>query len=243
MRRGLRAVLVPALLVPMAVMLGAAIPRLDPFPPGRLLRTASAILPGNQGAYLVALSRAARGDQGRYQYFLSIYAAWQMPPAGAKAGTSRKVKWHRVFVSPGDATEIVPRVVQGHGTTRYFPDQKVTLVGAVKFEPDRAALVLAEEHNAAADCGMGRIAVFGPLGTRRFGPVAVIDNPCGISAKVERQTVGRAKVVLTGPYYAKDAPLYKPTIAKARAVLTMQDGKFVETPDYFPIRRLPPAEN
>lgn len=248
LRRRLRRVLPPALLapvavLPVAVLLCAALPRLNPFPPGRLLTTASAILPGNAGAYLVTLSRQTRGTHGQFQYFLSIYAAWQMPPKGAKAGQQPKVPWHRVFVSPGDGQRIVPRVTKGHGTDRYFPEQSVRLVGAVKFEPDRPALVLAQERNTGADCGMGRIAILGPLGDKRFGPVATIDNPCGISAKVERKTIGHAEVVLTGPYYAKDAPLYTPTITKARAVLKMQGGKFLETPEYFPIKLLAKPEN
>ena len=205
-----------------AILLMAAKPRLSPPPPGVIVNEVSAPFAGG-GAYTVAASRAPRGTDGLFQYFLSIYAAW---PGAA---------WHLVYAA--DKT-LIPEVVQGHGTQRFFPDQSLVLGGTVSFSPNAAAYAIVTMHNAAADCGEGRVILLGPLGGHRFGPAAVIANPCALSAAIEGD-----HLVLTGPYYAKGAPLFAPTIPKARAVLRMYGDSFLETPAYFSLesRLMQPA--
>ncbi|HET9146985.1 MAG TPA: hypothetical protein VFN77_02940 [Acetobacteraceae bacterium] len=202
-----------ALAVLAAPFLAAAVPLLRPWPPGAIMREVSAPLPRG-GAFTVVASRAPRGSQ--FQYYLSIYAAW---PGAA---------WHRVFLAPSQASQAIPLVTQGHGTTRFFPDQTLTLLGTVPMKPDAAPFAVAEMHNAGADCGEGTVMLLGETGRRRFGPVLTLSNPCALTAKI----VGD-HIELSGPYYAKGAPLYKPTISHARALLRYRGGHFTETPDYF----------
>ena len=196
-----------------AVFLMAAVPMLSPAPPGAMVQQVSAPLPEG-GAYTVVASRAGRGA-GLFQYYLSVYAAW---PGKA---------WHRVYTSDG---QLIPEVTQGHGTKRFFPDQTLKLLGVVSFGGGAPPFAVAEMHNAAADCGEGRVMLLGPLAQRKFGPVAVIRNPCGLTA-----TIIGDYMALTGPYYAINAPLYKPTMAKAVAILNYHAGRWYETPDYFKI--------
>ncbi|HET9147367.1 MAG TPA: hypothetical protein VFN77_04910 [Acetobacteraceae bacterium] len=202
-----------ALAVLAAPFLAAAVPLLRPWPPGAIMREVSAPLPRG-GAFTVVASREPRGS--RFQYYLSIYAAW---PGAA---------WHRVFLAPDGSRPVIPRVTQGHGTTRFFPDQTLTLLGTVPMKPGAAALAVAEMHNAGADCGEGTVMLLGQKSGRRFGLVLTLSNPCALSARIEGD-----HIQLSGPYYAKSAPLYKPTIAHARAILRYRHGRFTETPDYF----------
>lgn len=208
MRR--RSALLAALAAP---LLAAAVPLLRPWPPGQIRREVSAPLPGG-GAYTAVASREPRGSQ--FQYYLSIYAAW---PGAA---------WHRVFLAPSRESRAIPLVAQGHGTTRFFPDQTLKLLGTAPMKPRSAPLAVAEMHNAGADCGEGTVMLLGQTGGRRFGPVLSLSNPCALTAKIAGD-----HLELSGPYYAKNAPLYKPTINHARAVLRYRHGHFTETPDYF----------
>ncbi len=212
------------LLVLPALLLMAAVPRLAPAPPGVVVNQVSApLLEG--GAYTVVASRAARGTAGLFQYYLSVYAAW---PGAA---------WHLVYATADH--RLIPKVTQGHGTPRFFPSQTLNLLGTVSFGGGAPPFAVAEMHNAAADCGEGSVMLLGPLAGRKFGPVAVIRNPCALTAQI----IGDY-MALTGPYYARGAPLYKPTMAKAVAILNYHAGHWYETPDYFPIesgfRRQPP---
>jgi hypothetical protein len=208
------------LLVLPAVFLVAAVPRLSPAPPGTILREVSAPLPQG-GAYTVIASRSSRGTGHSFQYYLSIYAAW---PGKA---------WHLVYTSRNNPDHLIPEVLQGHGTSRFFPKQRLNLLGVVS--PERAApLAVAEMHNAAADCGEATVMLLGPQEPRRFGPVVAISNPCGLTA-----TIAGHHIVLHGPYYARGAPLYAPTIPKAVAILRRRAGGWVETPPYFTLR-IPP---
>ncbi|MHB1303340.1 MAG: hypothetical protein ACYCZB_07675 [Acidiphilium sp.] len=163
---------------------------------------AEPVATARSGSLSAVLSRAPRGA-GNFQYFLDVRAGKRL-----------------VLAAPPN--RLIPRLVQGHGTARYFPMQRVALAGIARL--DGADFALVEELNTGADCGMGRVALIG-----RHGTALILDNPCGLAARIER-----GRVILTGPYYAKDAPLYKPTIPQARAVLTRQDGRFVETPCRFP---------
>lgn len=156
------------------------------------------------GSLSAVLSRAPRGA-GNFQYFLDVHDGKRL-----------------VLAAPPD--KVIPHLVQGHGTARYFPMQRVALAGIARL--GGANFVVIEERNTGADCGMGRVALIG-----RHGTALMLDNPCGLAARIER-----GRVILTGPYYAKDTPLYRPTIAHARAVLRRVDGSFVETPGYFPPR-------
>jgi hypothetical protein len=204
-------------LIALTVPLMAAVPRLSPSPPGTILHQVSAPLAGG-GGYTVVASRSPRGTAGLFQYYLSIYAGWP------------GVAWHRVYTSQDNADHLIPQVAQGHGTTRYFPTQSLKLLGMIDFGAG-TPLAVAEMHNAAADCGDATVMLLGPRQRHQFGPVAVIGNPCALTAKIAGHYI-----VLNGPYYAKGAPLYKPTINKAQAILRFERGGFTETPDYFKVK-------
>lgn len=213
MRRRNFLLILPAMFLP-AMFLAAAVPLLRPWPPGQIQREISAPLPGG-GAYTIVASREERGNNGLFQYYLSIYAA------------TPGVAWHRAFLAPAGGNSVIPLVVQGHGTTRFFPAQTLKLLGTVPIQPHAAPFAVAEMHNTGADCGTGTVILLGKI-KKRFGSALVISNPCALTAKIARDYVE-----LAGPYYAKDAPLYKPTIVHARAALRYRHGHFVEIPDYF----------
>jgi hypothetical protein len=201
-----------------AIFLMAAVPRLSPAPPGTLVNQVSAPL-RRAGAFTIVASRQARGTAGLFQYYLSIYAAW---PGAA---------WHLVYASDDG---LIPDVVQGQGTARFFPDQTLKLLGVISFGGGAPPLAVAEMHNEAADCGEGSVMLLGPIARHAFGPVAILRNPCALTAKI-----AGSYIVLTGPYYAKGARLYKPTSVKAVAILRYRAGQWFETPHYFKITSRP----
>lgn len=156
------------------------------------------------------LARSPRGD-ANFQYFLTV----------SHAG-------HTVLSSPGDRARLIPRLLHFPGdAARWFPQQEVRLVGVARLAG--LPFVVIVEHNTAADCGWARVGLVGP-----DGRVVVIDNACGLDARI-----GRDRLILSGPYYGPGAPLADPTIPHATATLARRHGHFTLEPGYFQLRRLP----
>ncbi|GAN74135.1 hypothetical protein Apmu_0139_12 [Acidiphilium multivorum AIU301] len=162
------------------------------------------------GPLSATLRRSPRGP-GNFQYFLSVRNNGRV-----------------IFSSPGDPTQLIPRLVRPAGAPRWFPQQRAHLAGIAVLGGRRFAIVA--EHNTGADCGEGTV---GLVGSR--GELVTVRNPCALDV-----AIGHGEVRLAGPYYAPGAPLVDPTIVRAAAILTFRGGKPVESPPYFRMRTSSP---
>lgn len=177
--------------------------------------------------YRVVTSRSPVGHPPEDQWTLSI---------SAQNGSD---DYRLLYESPGgaDPFHIVPKLEQGTNGSRFFPHETVRIVGGGQLMGETRDQVLVLVHAEAADCGSSTLSVIATQsGT---GPVEIpvqASNPCALTATIEHHTI-----VLRGPYYDKNAPLYKPTINKAVATLRYENNAWVEKPAYFKLNypRLP----
>ena len=123
----------------------------------------------------------------------------------------------------------------------WFPAQSAKIVGAGTFMGPGAQQIVVESQAVGADCGTAHVDVlYYDASMHMIMTTLSVENPCGLDAKIVRGKNGD-ELQLTGPYYAKDAPLYKPTKPHATATLHFVNGKGVwaQTPAYFKIVTTP----
>lgn len=155
------------------------------------------------------------------QWYLSIYSI---------DDTTYELKYQ----SPRDG-EPLSRVTRVGSTGGWLPAQDLKIIGAGVFEKPAIEQLVVQSYEAAADCGMGAVTVFAyDFKTNTVHPVAIVKNYCRLSASIVRGGDADA-IVLSGPYYSSSAPLCCPTKASVTAALRYRNGKWVETPEYFPL--------
>ena len=177
-------------------------------------------------AWHVVTSRTLAGKQmGEtpvYQWYLSFYAPSQN---GLKL----------VYRLPNKSTLLIPNVTKAHGAQMYFPHEQLTIVGTGELERSGVQDVVVQSHAFAADCGIATIAVFGAKSagtTFTVEPRVTVNNACSLNASIVKNGALQ-NVRLSGPYYAKSAPLCCPTKPNAAAMLTFSAGTWSVKPDYF----------
>ncbi|MDQ6931307.1 MAG: hypothetical protein M3126_11660 [Candidatus Eremiobacteraeota bacterium] len=177
--------------------------------------------------YRVVASRSPVGQPPEEQWTLSV---------SAQNGSD---EYHPLYESPAgpDPFHLVPKLERGANTARFFPHETVRIIGAGQLMGEARDQVLVLVHAEAADCGSSTLSVISTQSGA--GPVEVpvqVNNPCNLTATIEHHTI-----VLRGPYYNKNAPLYKPTMNKAVATLRYENNAWVEKPAYFALKypRLP----
>lgn len=198
--------------------LAAAQGSLQPAPPGTVVQNIGAYLAGDgmNSRYQVVASRKQVGTADEIQWYLSVYGPSQK-------GTAL------LFQSPsGSETDaLVPKLEQGSGTKMYFPRETLKIAGKGQLMGEARDQVVALITAASADCGGATAAILSAEGDR-VRVAARVDNPCGLTAKIQHHTI-----VLSGPYYNKTAALCCPTKVHAVATLRYTDGMWVEKPQYF----------
>ena len=202
---------------------------LHPAPPGTVMQKAVAYLAGDamHSRYQIIVSRTPLGKPVQYQWHLSVYAQ------------NGDQDFRLAYESPSatDRYALVPKLEPGHGTTMFFPQETVSIVGSGQLMGEARDQTLVLVHAAAADCGESTLSVLAASDGVLSVPVQV-SNLCGLSASIAHHTI-----VLRGPYYNRTAPAYKPTKNNAVATLKYVDGAWVERPQYFRLNypKAPPA--
>jgi hypothetical protein len=193
---------------------------LQPSPPGSVVQNVGAYLAGDgmNSRYQVVASRKQVGTADEIQWYLSVYG----PPS--ERGP-QPLLYQSPSLSEGDG--LVPKLEQGHGTKLYFPRETLKIVGKGELMGEARDQAVAQITAASADCGGATVAVLQADGNR-VHVAARVDNPCGLTAKIDHHTI-----VLSGPYYGKNAALCCPTKPHAVATLRYVDGAWVEKPQYF----------
>jgi hypothetical protein len=216
--------------IAIAALSGAlpAHPHFDVAPPGRVMQTAAAYLNGDAMHsiwYVVASRKPAGKNMGKvpvYQWYLSFYA-----PDGDDGGKL-------VYRLPDKQGTLLSRVEKAHGAEMYFPMQDVKIVGTGQFEHSGVDDVVIWDHQGAADCGASDVTVFGADSNQRVVQRIHVENGCSLTAKILQRN-GSPAILLSGPYYASNAPMCCPTKPKASATLVYQNGGWKMTPDYYAI--------
>lgn len=202
---------------------------LHPAPPGTVIQKAVAYLAGDgmHSRYQIIASRTPLGRPVQYHWHLSVYAQ------------NGDQDFRLAYESPSatDRYELVPKLEPGHGTTMFFPQESVSIVGSAQLMGEARDQTLVLVHEAAADCGESTLSILAAGDGVVSVPVQV-ENLCSLSATIQHHTI-----VLSGPYYNSTAPAYKPTKNHATASLRYVDGRWMEHPQYFKLRypKQPPA--
>lgn len=168
-------------------------------------------------------------SQSFYQFYLSIYQL-------------RGMSYRLRYQSPMNGGPFA-KLAKAHGAELWFPFQNGSIVGAAELlQPGVQQLVVAS-HQTGADCGSAAISVFGYDARRdKVVPEVSVQNGCELSARIVPGAGNNAaSLLLTGPYYGKNAALCCPTKAKASATLRYLGGRWVQTPNYygFTVGKLP----
>lgn len=189
----------------------------DHAPPGDVVQTVNFNFATSKasGLYVAVLSRQllGNGPDGRseYQPYLTVYR--QSPTTGSLT---------RVYQSPGsaDALHVIPkREAIAHAAGIWMPHVEANIVGAGSLMEAGAQQLVVRAYEAGADCGMVAVHVLRLDGAQQIVEAARVENFCNLDAAISAQ-----KLRLTGPYYAKDAPLCCPTKSDAQAVLSYSTG-------------------
>lgn len=203
-----------------------------PAPPGTVVQNETVYLTGdgNFARWQAVVSKKLLGKaNGRafYQWYLSIYA-------------DKRGAYRLRYQSPGNGGPL-STVTPANGAKLWFPVQDVRIVGAGTFMQPGVQELVVRSHEMSADCGAAAVSVFasGPGGG--VVPAVSAGNLCDLNATIEHNEGGDV-IHLSGPYYAANAAACCPTNANARAGLTYQGGKWVQTPTYFKlyVGKLPP---
>ncbi|HTV73217.1 MAG TPA: hypothetical protein VME66_05910, partial [Candidatus Acidoferrales bacterium] len=96
---------------------------------------------------------------------------------------------------------------------------------------------IVETHEAAADCGTGKIAILRLTHHGNIQLDAIVQNSCALTAAIAAGKNGAPDTLtLHGPYYAKDAALCCPTISNATATLAYRNGEWSLSPTYYQLQ-------
>ncbi len=132
------------------------------------------------------------------------------------------------YESPRDGGPLT-KVSKAHGAEMWFPSQSAQIVGAAALMGSSAQQLVVDSHETGADCGSATVTIFRyDNASRKVVPAATVQNGCELTAKISG-----SNVVLTGPYYAKNAAMCCPTKPKATATLVYRNSRWIETPQYF----------
>ena len=196
-----------------------------PAPPGTIVQSQVVYLAGQamHSQWRAVLSKKVVGQdkahgKSFYQWYLSIYQI---------DGTT----YHLQYQSPRDGGPF-QTVEQAHGAPMWFPAEDGKIVGGASLVQSGVENLVVQSTAVGADCGMAMVSVFGAQG-EHVKMLTKVQNPCGLSAAITHKTSGLDTLTLTGPYYAKDAPLCCPTKAKVTTMLHFMDGRWMTTPAYF----------
>ncbi len=227
--RCLIALALAVVLVPFARLAAEEPPHytFSPAPPGTVEQSQLVYLAGQAMhsqwravASVVSLGPTPAGAQF-VQWYLSIYAI-------------NDETYELKYQSPGSGAPLsrVTNVGNGGG---WFPAQDLKIVGRAVLEGPAIEQLVVQSYEAEADCGMSSVTIFGyDFHKNAVRPVAVLNNYCRLSASIIHGT-NRDAVSLTGPYYSPTAALCCPTKPSVTATLRYSNGKWVETPAYFPL--------
>lgn len=187
--------------------------------PGAVVQNVPLAMDGaGSGTWHVTASRIARGSTAErtdYQWYLSVFA-----PSGKLA-----------YRSPGDPASLLTRLQKANGAPYYFPHQTLQIAGTGRLMGSNSEQAVVSIREVGADCGSMTVAVIGAAANGKAAPLARVTNFCDLQPKI----VGDA-VQLTGPYYGPNAPLCCPTKNHAVAMLRYRNGRWAESPTYFPLR-------
>ena len=181
---------------------------------------------GMQSQWRGVLSREFVGkgsSQPFYQYYLSMYQL---------DGNTYRLRYR----SPDNGGPF-SQLAKAHGSELWFPFQNGTIVGAAELmQPGVQQLVVAS-HQTGADCGSATVSVFGfDSRANKVIPEVSVRNGCELSARIIPSAGNNpASLLLTGPYYNKDAALCCPTKPRASAMLRYQGGRWIQTPRYYEV--------
>jgi hypothetical protein len=176
------------------------------------------------------LSRVRLGTVGTtdyYQYYLSIYAI---------DDTTYKLKYR----SPGNGGPF-STVTKPNGADIWFPAQTGKIDAPIWLMSEAKDNLVVESHETGADCGAATVSVFTTNAAGNVIPAVSVRNGCSLTSQPINSKAGR-KLLLTGPYYDKNAAMCCPTKPNATATLQYANGAWVETPRYFELfpGKLPP---
>ncbi len=219
----LLAVAVVALTCASAAAAQTAAASWSPPPPGSIVQQISVGFNGETGAsqwHGIASKKLVGSGNGQkfYQWYLSIYAL-------------RNGAYRLRYQSPRNGGPL-SHVEQADGAKMWFPVQTLRIVGTAALTHPGVRQLVVQSQEMAADCGSATVTVFATKAGGGVGPVATVTNSCDLAATI---AADGTSIVLTGPYYASNAPLCCPTKVKATASLRYRSGKWVESPNYFKI--------
>jgi hypothetical protein len=207
----------------------------SPAPPGTIVQNQLVYLAGeamHSQWRAVASKKLAGSGNGTsfYQWFLSIYAI---------DGTTYRLKYQ----SPAKGGPLTAVKRAAGGAKMWFPLQTLRIVGSAELMQAGVQQLVVQSHEAGADCGTATVTVFAADSHGNVVPAVAVRNGCDLTATIAHgHGAVRDSVVLSGPYYNATAALCCPTKPKANAVLSYRNGRWTETPKYYPlfVGRFPP---
>ncbi len=199
-----------------------------PEPPGTVVQSQRVDLSGEamHSQWRAFASRKYLGSESGnkfYQWYLSIYA-W-----GDACASRCALKYQ----SPADGGPL-SIVEQPEGSKIWFPMQQLRIVGAGEFMQPAVQELVVQSHEMSADCGASTVTVFMATAAGKVVPAVSARNGCDLSASISHGKNGDA-ISLSGPYYGPNAPMCCPTKPHATAMLNYKGGKWIETPNYYPL--------
>lgn len=211
-------------------------PAFSPAPPGTVEQSQLVYLAGeamhSQWRAIASKNLAGRNSgTDFYQWHLSFYAI---------DGTTYRLKYQ----SPTNGGPLSKVTQASDGVKMWFPLQSLKIAGAGEFVKQGVQQLVVASHEAGADCGSATVTVFGTSAGGAVVPLVSVRNGCALKAAIAHAKTSGARdaIVLSGPYYNATAPMCCPTKPKAAAVLSYRNGKWTETPNYFPfyVGKFPP---
>ncbi len=216
-----------ALLLLSTLSVGSAAVQFNRPPPGRVDRVQEVYFHGHNknGRYIAVSSRRLlarpRPPVVVYQPYLTVYLQ------NASSNVARPI-----YQSPGDSIGLIPQVRQLRRFPMVFmPAASMQILGVGDFAANGRQELVVGVHTSAADCGMVDIHVLSLSARNKVTNMLQLQNYCRLSAAIAR---GRY-LVLSGPYYAPGAALYRPTINNARSSVAYdpKTGRWSQHPSYF----------
>ena len=197
-----------------------------PAPPGTIVQNQLVYL-GGQAMHsqwrAVASKKLVGSASGTnfYQWYLSMYAI---------DGSTYRLKYQ----SPAKGGPLSTVTQAAGGAKMWFPLQTLRIVGVGQFVQAGVDQLVVQSHETGADCGAAVVSVFATDSKGNVVPAVSLRNGCDLNATVAHgHGAVRDSIVLSGPYYNATAPMCCPTKAKATAVLSYRNGKWIETPKYY----------
>jgi len=202
----------------------------SPPPPGTVLQSQVVYLAGQamHSQWRGVLSKKLVGTSAGmpfYQWYLSIYAI---------DGAVYELKYQ----SPRDGGPF-DTLQHTSDASMWYPAQSGSIVGAAQLMGPGIEQFVVATQQVGADCGSADVSIFGyDAKSGKVVRLVTVENNCGLSATIVHSPKGDS-LALSGPYYGPHAANCCPTKSKASAILTYTNGKWVEKPNYFYMRKMP----